>query len=510
MQDYFHINLQDTIFPMLTGEQSLTVINPVRGEVQEPPSVSYMHNVVPTDSGYKSISFSEEVPAGGVTGIHVFEDIREMYGSKLRIKIYIGFSDETEPFILFPPTNTWASIPTPNPPISETYTTSNRITVATVNGISYIHFTGRGTYTFDDTTKALVNVTLSGLDLSSVLGLVSSSGYLVAYNQSGYANSSTLDPTDFVPSQITGAGGGNIEDIAGKILYATSNSFGMIFYAEQNAVGASYTGNIQFPWKFKEIPGSKGGISLDLTGYEANSDDDFIYSDAGLQVINNRRAETILPAVTDFLSGSVLEDFNESTGLFEITGFVNGTFNKKINFINSRYLVISYGVSFFTHALIFDRVLNKLGKLKVTHIDCFEWDISQFEVPREVIGFLQADGTVLVVDFGISIESSGVLILGKLAHSRSKFITLLDVELVSKGNITGGSNALAVSTQASLDGVTFATVPGSVAYDSADADSFRNVTKYAFKSTAKNHSILLQGFFNLSSLVVTYETAGDR
>jgi hypothetical protein len=74
-----------------------------------------------------------------------------------------------------------------------------------------------------------------------------------------------------------------------------------------------YTGNKQYPFKFKSVDDSKGAVSLDTVAYEANSADHYTYTKGGLQTVNSRKTEIFLPHFTDFLAGKVLEDFDEAT-----------------------------------------------------------------------------------------------------------------------------------------------------------------------------------------------------
>jgi hypothetical protein len=268
-----------------------------------------------------------------------------------------------------------------------------------------------------------------------------------------------------------------------------------------NTIAGTYTGNPQFPFKLREVENSEGGVGLDQTAYEANGDKQFAYSKAGLQSITSRRAEIILPETTDFLAGRRFEDYNEVTEEYEITTLPSGTtMKKKIKYITARYLIISYGISSFTHALIYDIGLQRLGKLKIDHVDCFEYIANQDEISKESIAFLSSSGEVRVVDFSVSAASSGVLILGKVQATRSRLITLLGIELE---NIKEECDCN-VSTQAALDGKNFTNVAGTLRYIDTD------IREYAFRSTAKNHSLTFIGQFNLTTALVRYTINGRR
>lgn len=500
-QQFYKIDLQDSEFPMLSEQQTRTAMaTSSREAAADPdniPGIAYCHNVMPSKYGMDSIGFSSVVPAVP-NPLDDFLDVRIVY-SDTRSRLYIAWDATGNPYALTSGSSVWVSIPATVPATISFDFSSDSVTIGTVNGVSYIFYAGIGAFNYNETTNTLDAVTLAGINIPSTLGVVASSGYLIAYTDAAIAWSSTIDPTDFVPSAVTGAGGGNVAGIAGAILFLTSNTLGIIIHAAANSLAGTYTGNIQFPFKFREIEGSKGGISLDLVAYEANSAAQFVFSKAGMQSVTSQRAENILPEVTDFLAGKRFEDYNTTTLLYEVTDII-GPMLKKIKYVASRYLVISYGISSFTHALVFDTALEKLGKIRLTHVDCFEYVDSQVELAKETLAFVLASGEVQIVDFATSASSDGVLILGKLQATRTRQLTLLGVEVE---NVESGS-ILTVSDQVSLDGKTFIT-EGSTVRHAAE-----NIREYYFRVTGKNHSIVFLGKFNLVTAQIRYTIAGRR
>lgn len=503
-QQFYDIDLKDPSFSLLSDQQTRTIIGT---STRTSPSgeskvgISYCHNVVPSNYGLDSVGYLSLIPAAASLPIGAFFDDARVVYSTLRNRLYLAWDTQGNVYSLLTGSAIWSLLPATVPVTGGSSFSSESVTIGTVNGVSYIFYSGIGAFTYDEGTNTLDSVSLTGLAISTILGLVASSGYLVAYTKEAIAWSSTIDPTDFVPSQVTGAGGGNVAGIAGAIIFATSNTLGIFIHTVANTLAGTYTGNVQFPFKFREVEDSEGGISLDKVAYEANSSQQFIYSKAGLQTLTSRKAEVIVPEVTDFLAGKRFEDYNEITGLYEITDLpVGTTMLKKIKYIAARYLIISYGITSYTHALVYDIALKRLGKLKVTHVDCFEYIGTQDEISKEAVAFVLASGEVRVLDFSATASSSGVLILGKLQLSRSRFFTLLGVDLE---NIEDTSE-LTLSTQASLNGKTFTTIAGAV------RSSDTNVAEYAFRADAKNHSLVFLGKFNLTTAVVRYTVSGRR
>ena len=174
---------------------------------------------------------------------------------------------------------------------------------------------------------------------------------------------------------------------------------------------------------------------------------------------------------------------------------------KKVKYLALRYFVISYGISSFTHVLIYVVALGLMVKLKIDHVDCFEYLDNQVEVSKENIAFLLDTGEVKTLDFSTtSSNSNGVVILGKLQYTRGRTITLqgVDVETVDS------AASLSVTSAVSLDGKTVTKTEGVEKY------SAKGVRKYAFKVSAINHSLLLMGKFNLNTLFITYNLNGRR
>lgn len=506
-QGEYSIDLKEVAFPMLAEQQTRTIMSGASADTEaDKPGIAYCHNVMPSLYGLDSVGYIQAIPS--IDGLPIgakLTDVRIIFGSK-NTRLHLTWSNLGDLYILKPSSVIWQKVSIsllPSVTVRLTDLPADSITLGTVNGVSYLLLAKQACFIFDETLNRFIQVELDGIDITTVNGLVASSGYLILYTDISIAWSSTIDPLDFVPSQITGAGGGNVAGLAGKIVFATYNSLGILIYTEANIIAGTYTGNAQYPFKFREVEGSQGGISLDLVAYESNSSSQFVYSKAGIQAITSQRAETILPEVTDFLSGRRFEDYNESTKQYDRINLPSTkAIRKKVKFIASRYFVISYGLpdTDFTHALVFDTVLRRLGKLKITHTDVFELISSQLEVSKESIAFLLSNGEIKYLDFSTESAGSGILILGKLQFSRSRLLTLLGVTLENEAE----SSVLEVGSQLSLDGKNFSYVAGDL------STSAPNVRTYVFRSTGVNHSIVVNGVFNLVTVIVDFTLNGRR
>jgi len=316
--------------------------------------------------------------------------------------------------------------------------------------------------------------------------------------------SSTLDPLDFTPSLSTGAGSGAPEGVTGEIASVRAHVLGFFIFTSDNVVAAFYSGNSRFPFNFREVVGSAGIEDEDDVVQDSNSGNFYAYTyRSGLQLISSSQSQVVLPEVTDFLSGKLFEDYNESTDTFTQTALTS-TMARALAVVSDRYLVFSYGISSFTHALVYDLIDRRWGKLKVDHVRAFEFVIPDpdiAETARGSLAFLKVDGSVSTVDFSTtSTTSSGVIALGKYQFVRPR---TLQLDEVAFENATVGGTLTAYALPA-LDGKNFTKQTLGLLETSGQ---FR---KYGSRAVGTNISLLFKGAFSLVSLVLTFNIHGKR
>lgn len=494
-QRHYTIKLDNANTPLMAKNKSRTVLHSYTPD-KELPDVYYMENVMPTQYGFRSVGYSNIVSAI-LPAVVNLEDVRTIYAVD-GARVHLLWDTRGNAYSLRAGKTVWRQV-TGVPVVSADFST-NDISTGNVAGVSYIFYKQLGCYTYDSHTSSLVAVTLAGLSdsIHTVLGITSSHGYLIALTKSSVLHSSLLSATDFVPSTISGAGGASISDIDGLIQFAVSNASGYLIYSKANVVAAVYTGNKQYPFKFQEIPSSGGGLSLDLIAYEANAPSQFSFTSVGLQTLDPKAATVILPEVTDFLASKLLEDFDSDTREFIYTAVTS--MRKKVKLIASRYLVISYGHTEFTHALVYDISLQRMGKLKITHADVFEFISEQAELAKESMCFLLPSGAVVHADLSEdATNANGVIILGKIQASKGKVSSLYKVDIESCKSGT-------LYDLASIDGkLTSSIVAGSLL-----SATTSDLQIWGFSVQAKSHSLALIGDFDLNTFQLTYGIAGSR
>jgi hypothetical protein len=518
-------NLAASVFPLTAAQFGRTVI--VSGQDQnfirqlysavDPdkdvgvPQIYYCENVMPTAAGFQSIGFQPRVAQYAPTAL--FDKIitlRNVGGDGAIAapgQAFVGPLFLTGFFVLIPTVGTWVFkstyLDTGIPQAWPADMLARQITSAYVEGVLYIYIDQVNCYRFNFTLGEFEVQVLNGLTATDIKGISTAQGYLIAYTASGNVFwSSTIVVTDFVPSLATGAGGGSVEALKGRITHVAPVSSGYIVCSEVNAVSATYTGNARFPFAYTECAGAGGLLSPELISQDSNLGATYMYSTYGIQEIGNKKADTVLGYVTDFLSERIFETFDSTTGVFTEQN-ASAQLVKKLTVIASRYLVLSYGLSSLTYAIIYDLVLKRWGKVKVDHVDCFEYfpfTPLDTDVAKRSIGFVSSTGVINTVCFDNTVARSGVIVLGKYQYVRSRMTVLDSVELeeASEGAVT-------VYDLPSLDGNTY--IPKVDGYPIVEGG---DIAAYNFGNVAKNHSVVIKGKFDLNTIVLTLHIHGRR
>lgn len=592
-QQTARINLSAKAFPLLASNwgrsvivgqydtnfnRSLTATEDLDKDVGI-PQVYYMHNVMPHAQGFQSVGYEEVVAAQGT-----YKDFLYILPIKTDAGDFalLGVCSSGRWYIRESTSSHWTFLLTSSSPSSMVY-------VAYTSGITYIWQKGNGGYTYNFSIHALIAVTFTALDVTTLVGITTSYGYLVAwssnkaaYNLTGVGTtinvvtatlgaappvsmragdiitspdfivgtyitaidyttniislsnpalntnagstiscpvgpggvfwSSVIDPTDFTPSLLTGAGGGEIQDAAGPVTFCVPHAQGFIVYTTKNAVGATYSQNIRYPFSFKSIPGSGGVSEYKSITASANAGKHFIYSTSGLQTITMTVAVAVLPEVTDFVSGKLFEDFDDIQKVFSLTQLTR-TMTKQVAIVADRYLIISYGIDTLTHAIVVDLITNRFGKLRRDHVDTFEFpaelavdlsiiSIKLTEIPRENIALLQSDGSIDVVNFDVlASASNGTLLLGKYQFVRQRNIVLDEIFLENIYN----PNRFNLTVMTSLNGKSYSSKAIPAIYETAS-----NQQIYRSRAEGVNHSLLCQGQFHIESGVLRYHIGASR
>lgn len=536
----FRANLANDDFPLLSALHGRTVIigrldqdfelevnssNKLQKEKQIPQAY-YVHNVMPSGQGYQSVGYIEKIPAkSGATDFRGAFVLRDPDENKALFSPAAGKN-----YVFDRNVNEWASV-------SPILNAENAlVTVAYVEGETYIFYEKIGMFTYNRTTQTLDSVTLTGLDVTQIIGICAANGFLVAWSDDNTVfRSQAGNILDFTPDPALGSGSGIPEDIRGKIVIILPIANGFIIYTTANAVGAVFQQNIRYPFIFREVEGSAGIVSGDHVSWQDNLGEHYVWTIAGLQKINKTKAIPIFPETTDFIVSKIFEDFDSVTKSFTVTKLAT-QINVHLTVVGARFVVISYGMGTdeFTHAIVHDLAYKRFGKLKINHVDCFTyfvpnlsgeitWEmlgdlswsdlgdttwadfssqVATRETPKEILAFLGKDGQVQVANFDLVHNGdTGIIILGKYQYIRERLLTMDEIQVE---NIDQGNN-FELFLLSSLNGKTVDNV--STPFLDESTGQYRN---YKSHETALNHSIGMAGTFHVNSLLLHFHIHGRR
>lgn len=533
------VNLVAAAFPLLSGQFGKSVLisgidqnyirapgfagNYDKGQNVGIPQPYYLHNALPTLQGYQSVGYKQTGNALDGTTVD-FDSIYTLRDSKENKVFYVPANGKN--YIMNGNSNNWTSYPLS----AATATNNYLVTVAFLHGKTYICYKGLGIYTFDTQALTFTKVTITGLDDTTIVGISAANNYLIAWTADTVFWSSSLTETDFTPSLSTGAGSSKIQQVKGTLVACLPLADGFIVYTTGNAVSATFSGNPQFPWVFREVAGSAGVINKEYVTYDSNYDNHIAWTTSGLQMITKDSATVSYPEITDFISSRVLEDFNITTKQFSVT-VAPQDWRVKLTLVGSRYVVISYGIQELTHALVYDLGLLRWGKLRITHTDCFEgiqlapyeytqysrlqgdysaqtgfysdWNVSNVAVgsPDKEIVFLNKYGELwrAVLDQSVTCTDA-VIMLGKFQLSRNKSATMQEIDVES-------SETLPTACQV------ITSVDGKNEFQRKDAYLLRQagyLSQFRTRASGENHSVVFTGNFSLVSLQIGMLPGGDR
>jgi hypothetical protein len=368
-------------------------------------------------------------------------------------------------------------------------------------------------------------------------GISSSNGYLVVYSDISVAwaafNGTAFDYTIYANGEFTGSGSQIPEDVQGKIKACIGLPGGFVIFTAKNAIAATYHAqSIAAPWVFREIAGAGGIESYEQATVEGSLGALIAYTTTGLQKVSLNSSEEAYPDVSDFIADRYIERYSFGTQLLTQSSTTLDMFVKISNIAN-RYLVVSYGTypKVFSFALVYDMTLQRWGKLRIVHRDCFYYNYGAItadltysmlgDIPYNYPGlgtydsttqqsnaivaaqhglaFLKEDGSVLLADWSSLIrdtEDEAVAILGRIQLTRTSHSQFNRAEIEG---MTSGR----VYLQPSYDGRTLGT-----AIPLTDIEVYDRYRIVGDMVDCKNFNLVIEGTFDLSTMIIEATTSG--
>ena len=396
---------------------------------------------------------------------------------------------------------------------------------------------------WDEATKTLIPATASLANVpfpaGEIDGIAASNGFLLLWSGLSVAwapfNGTAFDFTPFNNGSFTGAGNQIPEDVKGKITALVSVPGGFVIFTTKNAVAANYYAqSIASPWVFREIPNAGGIEEYEQATVYASLGNIYAYTTAGMQSISLNNAEVVYPEVSDFISSRETEryDFNSHS---LVKGSSSVDLFTKVTVIATRFVVVSYGYypGVFSYALVYDISMKRWGKLRIVHRDCFYYtqktepgaltysmmqDVSYTDAETDgltyesaiaptqnistahhSLAFLARSGEVKIAiwtDELRSPEDTAVIVLGRIQLSRSSNIQFnrAEAEGLQSGNMFVAPSANGRNLSA--------TIP------LQDVERTSDYLCQGEMIDCKNFNLIVEGAFNLTTILVEATSAG--
>jgi hypothetical protein len=508
--------------------------------------VIYAENVIPVSEGLRSVGYTSLIPAAS-PATTAFDTVFPLRDADENVVLFSPA--ENNNYMHDPAVGTWAALGGIETIFTKTLDaacdpTTARVTYAYVDGKTFVCYArmksndatpvDMSIMQWDSATKTLVSaataVTNLPFTVGEIDGISSSSGYLIVWSGLTIAwapfNGTAFDYQIYANGAFTGAGFQIPEDIQGNISAIIGMSGGFIAFTSRNAIAANYHAqSIASPWVFREIPDAGGLDSYEQATVEGSLGRLNAYTSAGMQAMSLNSAEIVHPQVADFITGRQIERYD-----FEAHRLVRGATSvdlyTKVTSIGNRYLVVSYGYypGTYSYALVWDFALQRWGKLRIVHRDCFNYvyqaasnpityammlDVSYADTggatyaqmndsgegitpAQSAMAFVKSTGEVVVATWAerTDAEDAAVVIIGRIQLSRSRNIQLnrIEAEGVTAGNIF---------VQPSANGRNIDRVESTV-----EVERTANFLASGCMIDCKNFNLVIEGSFDLSTVIL--------
>ncbi len=534
----YRANLSAATFPMTIADGGRTVIIPgpdqnfdrrvdPEGEQKDAgiPQALYMENVIPTPNGYQSVGYVAPTLDIDIAGsnLSTVMSVPAYDASDKTISLIPLYISDTGVFKCGNLGNLAVTI------------TGGTITYGQLYSTAVV---GPKCYFYSDFDRSLFEVTQSSGSLTftkvsetpanffttnEVVCIIGSSNYLIALTKSKVYYSSLTTPSDFVSSLVSGAGSIAPNELTEDIVYGQACSDGFYIFTFNSALYCQYTGNARYPWKFTSVKGSSG-IYANFNCYKyvishpSNAAIFVLESNNQIKIYSRNEASSLSADLSDFLSKSLTyrDIFDYSTNIFTVQSV--GQASPALFLYDNRYLIVSYsgaasGADTYSHAIVYDIVLRKAGKLKRAHSFVFSAITSVASLGTDL--YLVSDAekkcyymyTDLYRTTGTYIlPHQGALLLGKFQYVRSRMMKMEEIEIEGPQNtsLVSSPNFSAVLIP-SQDGRNFdAPIP------LTPASVIGGLATYDCHNTARNHSLLIKGAFSVNTVQLKFVPAGDR
>jgi len=328
----------------------------------------FMQNCLPVANGFNSVHYTK------VINKHTYPQYLDrcfaLRTADGQVALYSPASGTN--YIYTKATGNWEKFP------FVTSVDSSAISIAYLKGTTYVCYPGIGLFVYDFDTNTFNQQTVIAVDFNNIKGVCAAGGYLLLWTDTSIAWSSLTNPLDFTPT-TGGAGSSSLLSARGPIVTVLPAKDGVVVYTSVNAVAGNVTGNINFPFAFKEIAGSAGlATSRHATG-DSTAETQIAWTTSGIMEVGGGNAQAAWAEISD----SIAQNIYMSCGsdgypyLSRVTQI-----DVSINTIGQRYITISLKNKDadveYAFAYVYDLVLRRWGRIDIPHIDIFEYRAPEF------------------------------------------------------------------------------------------------------------------------------------
>jgi len=566
------LNVTASQFPFISDQEGATVIipnqdtyyvkpNQFTGETADKnigiPQFLFLENCMPTSYGMSSIGFDNATPPfpdGSGTVADQLIYLRSRTGRR-----YLLNFDRASGlvYIYSPEVQKWVFAFTVLNPDSRCY-------VALVKGRCFFYFRNNDNLFefggFDLATSTWQIEWYGGVggidDLSGMEGIVGANNYLIFF--STLLTFYTIPPDDygvipdFTPSLgETGAASESPSVLKGIMRCCLPTQDGFYIFTSTNIVVAFYSGNIKFPWTYRELEGSAAINSLDSIAIDQDCYPKYAYTTEGLIKLGKTNCTPVHVEAAEFIGNNIYEYFDWPSKEI-LRRELSQPMRISLAYISGRWLVISYGAQgeIFTHAIIWDEHLKRWGKIQRNHSRALQWYGIPATLPSTLgytyqqlldlnwtyqdlldmgmtyamlgglvvegepdialeyksLGFITLDGVVQVVNFDLGrVSDESVAILGRIQFSRSTRSDIISVwaENLQQNPTTEKTKLAVLSTDDSKN-------VSKTEYGWPVTEGARGVKQFNFcKSEGLNQYLRFEGDFDLSSIIAVIVRTGN-
>lgn len=315
---------------------------------------------------------------------------------------------------------------------------------------------------------------------------------------------------DFEPSETTGAGGGNIEELRGPILCCQEVASGFIAYTKNNCVMCAYTGDYNYPFTFRNVSGSSGIVNRGCVTVSSTGSMHYVVSRSGISQVSALGIKSICDPLSEILQDTDVDRYTlteNADGTYTQTASTLLSLITQIEFVADRYLCVMRGdtAQLVTDVYIYDTILERYGKLDVECLTVFTCsaDADTIEgTAGSCIGLVLSGARRFALtadDMEDTSAMESLALFGPFKYIRDQWIELQEIRLSSIA-----SDALVVPVPLGADGEQLFDASAATWYEGTDKR--RSVW---FTSTGGDSVLLaVKGRFNLSSMVLTFTTGG--